>query len=366
MNKLGHLFALLFVLLAGCSADIEKPTLEDLGMVGVIGFDYVNERETKITVALPQPYEQAKEKSQVYSTVVRLTEQAPVVLSTASERSISLAQLRVILISEQYAKKTGIHRIIESLYRDPVVGTNVLIAITKGSAESLMKADYPDKPSITVFLNDLLHPRSETAFSPFTTIHSYIFYGTDEISEPIVPYIEKLDSSIKISKVALFKKGKLIGFVSPELAKIIQGLKNQQELPNFMIQLKEEEKASEVVLNFVKSKVNLKSNGNLQNPELWIHLDLKASVLEYTGKEDLETQQGMDALEKAVSEKFRDNCYKLLDRFKKLEIDPLSLGEAFRKKYRGSWSKEKWLEAFPKAEIHVRISTEIVGTGTLK
>ncbi|MEW9670546.1 Ger(x)C family spore germination protein [Ammoniphilus sp. 3BR4] len=366
MNKITQLFALLFILLAGCSADIEKPTLEDLGMVGVIGFDYVNEKETKITVALPQPYEQAKEKSQVYSTVVQLTQQAPVVLSAVSERSISLAQLRVILISEEYARKTGIHRIMESLYRDPIVGTNVFIAITKGSAESLMKADYPNKPNITVFLNDLLHPRGETAFSPFTTIHNYIYFRTDEISEPMAPYIEKLDSSIRISKIALFKRDKLIGFVAPEEAKIIQGLRQRTKLPDFMVKIKEEEKDSAIVLNFVNSKVKLKSNGNLQNPELWIHLDLKGSVLEYTGKKDLETQQGIDALEKAVSEKIRNDCYKLLDRFKKLKIDPLSLGDAFRRKHRGTWSKEKWIEAFAKAEIHVQISTEIVGTGTLK
>jgi spore germination protein len=160
---------------------------------------------------------------------------------------------RVVLVSEEFARKVGIRRIIMQLYRDPAVSDTVFVAIVKGSTEELITGDYPDKPGITTFLNDLPHPRTTTAFSPFTKIHDFIFHMTEEVSDPVVPYLEKKEGYVEISKVALFKEDKMIGEMTPEEAKIVQGLDRRKRLPDFLLEINKgkdtEEKAS-IILSF--------------------------------------------------------------------------------------------------------------------
>ena len=37
--------------LAGCSPEIERPSLEDMAFIGVIGFDYINKKDVKVSVS---------------------------------------------------------------------------------------------------------------------------------------------------------------------------------------------------------------------------------------------------------------------------------------------------------------------------
>ncbi|WP_134703892.1 hypothetical protein [Ammoniphilus sp. YIM 78166] len=206
MKLLVHiLLVMLLVLLnSGCGTVVQRPTLEDFGMIGVIGFDLAEEGRMKVTTAVPQPSEQAQEKIQIYQEEAELTREAIGRMSTQSEHTLTLAQLRVVIMSEAFSRERGIKHVLEYLYRSPIVGDNVLLAVAKGSAEEVIKGRYPNKPIVTTFLNDLLRPRNVTGFSSFTTLHDFIYTLTDQVSDPTLPYIERIDHTVQISKLALF------------------------------------------------------------------------------------------------------------------------------------------------------------------
>lgn len=42
----------------------------------------------------------------------------------------------------------------------------------------------------------------------FTTIHDLMFSLTEDVADPIIPYLEKVEDKIKISHVAILKKTK--------------------------------------------------------------------------------------------------------------------------------------------------------------
>jgi spore germination protein len=368
------------MILSSCATQFEIPSLEDLGMVGVMAFDYVDEKKMKITVSVPQPSEDATEKTQFYSTEVAMVHQAIVALSAQSERTLSTAQLRVILFGEELARKEGVKDIIKHLYRDPAVGDNVFIAITKGSAEELMKAKYPDKPQINQFLNDLLHPRESTAFNPFTTVHDFIYDLTNEVSDPLAPYLEQKEKTVEISKIALFNHEKMVGTISPEEAKIVQGLQNVVQIPSFLSIIhqaeeeknkekrnKEENKPTRILIDFVKTKFKVTSNGDLNEPELDIKIYLRGSIVEYTGdKTNFENSETLNSIQTVVEKELEKNLEKLLKKFKDLSIDPIALSESLRRKYRGEWSKEKGLRALKKAKVNYHTELEIISTGTIR
>lgn len=356
-------------MISGCATQMEQPALEDVGLIGVMGFDYVDENKMKVTVSVPQPAQDAEEKTEIYSVTVNLVHESIMKLSTESERTLSAAQLRVVLFSEKFATKHGIEQIIKHLYRDSVVGDKVFVAVVKGSVEELMTAKYPDKPRIGVYLNGLLHPHMGIAFSPFTTIHDYIFHLSDGVSDPITPYLEKKNSNVKVSKVALFKRGKMVGTMSPEEAKLVSALHFNKDLANIKLKIKEKEmkKPTWILLHFVKNTSKIESNGNLDNPEFNVEISLTANVQEYTGTEDLEKDVHVNGVETAINEVIKKDMEKLLKKFQKIGVDPIRLGEAMRSHIgKSEWSKEVWMDTFPRAQFDIKVQTEIKSTGTLE
>ncbi|UZN00759.1 hypothetical protein OL548_15660 [Lysinibacillus sp. MHQ-1] len=61
----------LLLLLAGCSRKELKVPLEDIGMVGIMAFDYMDEDQMKLTVAIPQYSPEAQQKTQIFFGVYR-------------------------------------------------------------------------------------------------------------------------------------------------------------------------------------------------------------------------------------------------------------------------------------------------------
>jgi|GEM_PF-368656 len=360
---------LLVILSTGCAVVMEKPALEDLGMIGVMGFDYLSTKQARIVVTVPQPSQEAKEKTQMYNTISYLPNEALMTLSPKSEKSMSLAQLRVVLFSEEYARKIGIREVIENLYRNPAVGDNVFVAIVKGSVEGVMGAKYENKPEFNQFMNDLLHPRRETAFHAFLTIHDVIFRLHGETSDLDLPYLEQQQGDIQISKVALFKRDKMIGFMSQREGKINQAIRARLRLPDMNFKIVErdtEKKDVEIVVNFVSSNSKIKVHGDVGTPNFQIDLKIYARVLAYTGRRNLENPDEWVKVEKDLEHELDRQAMELLKKLQKLGVEPTNLTDFVRAKYHGQWHREMGEKAFANATFHVNTDFVVVGFGTLQ
>ncbi|WP_332694754.1 Ger(x)C family spore germination protein [Halalkalibacter lacteus] len=364
-------FLLLFTSSGCANPNLEKPVIEDLGMIGIMGFDYVDEENVKISVSLPQPSRDAEEQVQQFSTVVKMPHQAIMDVSTLTEKTLTPAQLRVVLFSEEYARTEGLWKILENLYRDPHVGTNIYVAVVKGTVEDIMKGEYKDKPEINNYLIELLTPRTITAFSPFTTIHDFIYRNTDEVSDPSTPYIERIEeNSLKITKVALFKNDKMVDTIEPEEAKLIEAMKKQKKLPDFSIMLPapEESKHDEemLILRFVNTRFHAKVNGDLEKPKLFIYVYVRGSIVDYEGETDLANRENRMNIEEKLEKQLEDKVIMTVRKFQELGIDPVGFGDYFRIKNAREWSKEKWMEAFQRADITTHVETRIISTGMIR
>jgi spore germination protein len=369
MKKRLHLAMLSVVLLSGCATQFEQATLEDLALVTVMGIDAAEENKIKITVSIPQPSEEAKEKTQTLSTEAELIHQAILKLSTRSEREVSVSQMRAVLIGEELARKEQLGDLIKHLYRDPGVGDNVFLAIVKGTAEDIMKADYPSQPHFGHYINNLLHPRITMAFSPFQTIHDFMYDWTNEVSDPLMPYLVKKEDPIEIEAIALFKGPKMIGTMTPEEAKIVQGLQNVSQIPSFFTKINDEtemDKNAMVLVDFVKTQFKTKSNGDLDHPVILIDLFLRGSIVEYTGTRDFEKTGDIDLLQKAIENQIEKDTREIVNRLIQMEIDPMGLSKSLRRKHRGEWSKETGIEALKRAKIQYQVKVELTSSGTMK
>ncbi|ARK30703.1 Ger(x)C family spore germination protein [Halalkalibacter krulwichiae] len=363
----------LLVCMSGCNnPHIDRPVIEDLGMIGVMGFDYIDEENTRVSVTIPQPNKSAQEAIQHFQTDVRLPHQSLMDISTLTDKTLSPAQLRVILFSEEYARNIGIWKIVENLYRDPHIGANIFIAVVKGSVEELLNAEYKDKPELNIYLTELLTPRTLTAFSPFTTIRDFVFRNTDEVSDPSVPYLERIDEqSIKITKVALFKNDKMVALLDPEQAKLVEAMKKRKKLPDIAVMIPPPVRSNRqedemVILKFVDTKYHTKVNGNLKKPTIYIYLYIRGSVVDYDGVRNLEENEQRKEIELAIESQLEEKVLSTVNHFQELSIDPVGFGDPFRIRNAKGWTKEMWNQAFKQAEISTHVETRIISTGAIK
>ncbi|WP_238543070.1 hypothetical protein [Lysinibacillus boronitolerans] len=196
---------LIVVLLAGCSKKELKVPLEDVGMVDSMAFDYIDENQMRLTVAIPQYSPEAEKDTQIFSITTDLVSSGIVEIEKQSDKKIVFNQLRVVLVNEDFARKGNVRKIVQHLYRNAEVGNKVLIAVVKDNAEAILKGDYPDKPSITFYLNNLLEPSINTAFNPNTNIHDFMYSITNPVVDTVLPYVEKRGEKLEIKALPYLK-----------------------------------------------------------------------------------------------------------------------------------------------------------------
>ncbi|MEI4769129.1 Ger(x)C family spore germination protein [Psychrobacillus sp. FJAT-51614] len=357
-------FTFCLTMLAGCTAKELKIPLEDIGMVGVMAFDYLDEEQSQITVAIPQYDPQAKEHTQIFSVSSDLISKGIVEIETLSDKKIVLNQLRVVLVNEQFALHGDVQNAIKQLYRNAEVGNKVLIAVVKESAGDMLKGEYPDKPSVIFYLNDLLQPSINTAFNPNTNIHDFMYTQTNPVFDSIVPFLETKDGKIEIDGIALFKGEVMHKRLSTNEGLIIQALQGRKKLAPLNIELKKEK----LLIDLIDSKVKIKSNKNLEEPKLNIELKMSGTLIEFRGEREnnLKSVDEIAELEKDVNEKVKQDISKFLEELKKIEVDPIGLTENFRMHYKGNWDKALTNETISKLEWDIQVDTSILSTGILR
>ncbi len=369
MNKklLCITLSLLF-LLVGCARKELKVPLEDIGMVGTMAFDYIDNKQMKLTVAIPQYSPEAQENTQIFSVATDLVSNGIVEIEKLSDKKIVFNQLRVVLVNEEFARKGEVRKVIQHLYRNAEVGNKVLIAIVKDNAEAILKGDYPDKPNINFYINDLLEPSINTAFNPNTNIHDFIYTISNPVTDTILPYIEKLDDKLEIKGVAIFKGNHMHELIKPEEALIIQALQGRKNLAPLHLDLHEGHGEEKLMIDLIESTVNIESNKDIESPKITINLNIKGTLIEYKGAREYElnTVESISHLEKDVNKQLEEDITKFLDKLKTMDVDPSGLSEKFRMYYHGKWTTKKTRELIRKLSTEVHVKTSIISTGTLK
>ncbi|KAB0442141.1 Ger(x)C family spore germination protein [Lysinibacillus fusiformis] len=367
-RKLLIIISIAISLLVGCSSSELIVPLEELGMASILAFDYIDEDTTKLSVAVPQFMPGIGQKTDIYDVNTDLVSEGLLHIERQSDKKVILNQLQVVLINEEFAQNGDVQSVIEYLYRKSEVGGKVLVAIVKGYGEEMLKSDYPDKPSINIYLNDLLQPNINTAFNPNTNLHDFIYTLTNPVYDSIIPVLEKKDSKVEIEGVALFKNKTMLEIIKPNDALIIQALQGKKELSPLILELKHKENKEKILLDLIQSKVKIKSNKDLKSPKLDIYLKIKGTLSEYKGKRrnNLNTHEKLSQLEHDINKQLEQEIQQLIEKTQRLEIDPIGLSENFRMYYKGKWNDQLTNSVVSKLQVDIRVETSIISTGILE
>lgn len=350
--------------LTGCNLNEKKVPIEGIDMVGVLAFDFEEGDETyKLTAAIPQKSNYADERTQIYTTSTDLVTTGIVDIEKKTEKKVVLNQLRVILVSEEFAKSGKVEEVIKHLYRNTQVGNEVLIAIVKNSAEEMLREDYPDKGSTINYISDLLQPSVNLAFNPNTNIHDFMYAQTNSNLDPIVPVLEKKGKKVELTGVALFKDKHMISILSPDDALFIQALQGKKKLSPFTLKVNGEGK---LLLDFIDNSVKIISNKSLESPKLKIKLKIEGTMSEYKGnRASFKDPDSMEKLEEDAEKDLKKKINNFLEEMKQLDVDPIGLTENVRRHHRGKWDTELTRETISKMKWDLEVEISILSTGVL-
>ena len=367
-RKLLYLICFQLLLLTACAEKERKVPLEDVGMVGIIAFDYKDKDNMKLTVAIPQYSPEAQRSTQTFTVDTELVSNGVVEIEKLSDKKIVFNQLRVVLFNEEFARQGNVRKVIQHLYRNAEVGNKVLIAIVKEKGEEMLKFNYPDKPNINFYLNDLLQPSINTAFNPNTNIHDFMYTITNPVFDPIMPFIDKTNDKIEIKGVAVFKDEHMFELITPNEALIIQAIQGRKNLAPLDINMEQGHGKEKLLIDLVQNEVHIESNKSMTSPKLTISITIKGTLSEYKGERenDLFTTESIADLEKDVNKELEQDIKKFLEKLNEWQVDPSGLSEYFRMYYHGKWTTEKKKEILSKVAIDVHVKTSIISTGTLK
>jgi spore germination protein len=360
------LFITFTVFTAGCTREGQRTSVEDLAMVSSVGLDYVNEKEMRMTVSIPQPAGESPVLTEVYSVNTEMIQEGLVNISSEADKMIILNQLRTVLFNEEFARSGKVTKVVEHFYRDSTIGNKVRLVIVKDKAEDVLKSNYPENEHMDAYLNDLFQPKLHNSFSPFTTINDFISTQKSPIFHSMIPYLEKKEKSLKITSIALFDEKRMIQKITTQESLLIQALKGQEKLSPIAIKFKENEKDKQLFIEQIENKLKIKSNKSIESPKLDISLKIEGVVVEYKGKRNLNKSDERKKLEKEVSKHIKKEIEDLLNKLQKLEVDPVGFSEYFRMYHKGKWTDELTEKIIKSAEYRVNVEFKILNTGTIK
>ncbi|WP_019413414.1 Ger(x)C family spore germination protein [Paenisporosarcina sp. TG20] len=352
------------LLLGGCTEIVQTP-LEDLGLISVAAFDYVDEKKMKMTVIMPQSAEDAKNPTQVYSVETELVQKGLVEISSKSDSTAALNQLRVVLFSEEMAKTDQMHKVIEYLYNNPKVTTRTFVAVVKDSAGKLLESEYPDKANKSIYMNNFFNKRQNVLFNPFKNIHDLIYDLHNPLVDPVVVYVELKESLINIDGIAVFKDKKMVDIFTREDAKSLQLLLETNKISSLSFVIDLDLAEEKIFMNFLRVKTKITSNHDIESPKLNISMKLSGQLSEYEGKKDLGNKSEVAKLEKEIEKAVEDDMKEFLQKCQELSVDPIGLFESFRMRYKGDWPSDLKDELLAKAEFEVDVKLDITTSGAI-
>ncbi|MGN7401050.1 Ger(x)C family spore germination protein [Cytobacillus praedii] len=352
------LFLVMLMFLSGCM-HIRERVLDDIQLATAAGYEYIDEDKIEVTAVFPnfQPDKSVKNEILVASSI--MSKEVRDKHSLQSEKPLLSGKLEVTLYETKTAER-GIKDLLDTLERDPSVGSNVFLAVLDGSPKELLSKQYGNMDN-GIFLSNLIEQNIESGLIHKTNLHQFTYKYYAEGMDPMLPIIGKKDGKINLKAIGLFDGDRMVGRIEEKEYFYLKILLNRKsENDTHAIKLDEKTKVS--IFN-IRSKRKYQIPKPMSNSDITIHVKLKSMIREYN--DGPLRDRKIKELEKAMEKDIKTNSEEMIKKFQEKGIDPLGIGEEVRTRTR-KWNKEKWEEIYPDINVSVQVTMDILESGIIE
>ncbi|WP_010496188.1 Ger(x)C family spore germination protein [Paenibacillus elgii] len=355
---------------AGC---LQTRVLERLGLVIAAGYDEAPGDKILGTSVLYEMDPGAKERSNVITSTAFTSKGLRYNNNAESRKKLTSGQLRVVVYHEDLARK-GLTELVDTMLRDPEIGSGVYLAVSKGRAFDLMTRRYPEISNIGEYLFQSIRQNveSEEMISPI--LHEFIRDLYSPGKDPVLPYIVQRDNEIILYGAALFRGDQMVGTLPLSKLFYLRLLRDRFHSGMTEIGIPSEalgsigspskgQKQVYLVLDSVKSKSRIRLT-DAKQLAFTVQVHMSGRLQEISSPVNLRNRQVIELLEREASKAVQANVMAFIKKTQRLNVDPVGFGEKYRAQHRGTGlTPDKWKQLYPKAKVSVEVSTKILRTG---
>lgn len=363
-NKITVLIIICCLFLTGCG---ERNIIEELAILEAVAYDLSESDKNPITTTVLFP---TVTKEGMFDTMI-LTANGKSIHDTFLKLQ-NLTNLKIvggqgtILFGEELSKK-GLINVVKSLTRDPEVSTRVKYAIVEGNAGKLLKKKIPSVEDNAEFLYAFLEKAGKQNKVLNTNQYRFLRDYYDDGIDPVLPVFSYKGDNIELKGLGAFKGDQYVTRLTLSETQILNILSGDIKNGKLMINMKDEESGEnyQLFLNSINSDIDKKMNTKKMSVE--VLLDLKGSVLEYTGKMNISEEKYQRQLEIQVEKYLLTNSKKLLAKLQKYQTDPIGIGTVVRNGLSfDRWNNMNWNKIYSNLDIKVNVKVDLINTGKSK
>lgn len=366
-NKLAALIVISCLFLTGCGG---SNIIEELAILESTAFDISDSKENpiKTTVLFPTVSKEGKSGTQTLTANGKSSHETFFKLQNLTNLKMVGGQT-TILFGEELSKK-GLINIVKTFTRDPEVGTRVKFVVVEGKGEELLKKKIPSIPDNAEYLNTFIEKLGMQNKVLNTDKYRFLRDYYDDGIDPVLPVFSYKGENIELKGLGIFNGDQYVTCLTLSETQILNLLSGDTKNGNLMISIKDEEsgKSDQLLVSSIKSNNDKKVNtSKRKNMTVEVMLDIKGSVLEYTGTMDISKEKSQRQLEKQVENYLKTNSKKLFVKLQKYQTDPIGIGTLVRNHLSYErWDKINWNEVYSNLNFKVKVNVDLINTGKAK
>ncbi|WP_066073748.1 Ger(x)C family spore germination protein [Neobacillus soli] len=393
---------LLFVIVFSLTGCWDREELEDRSYVIGLGLDHSKHKgKIKVTMLLANPEVgsmqggggSTEKPREIISFDANDLIVAKVTANAIISRLISYDLLKIIVVSEEFARDPKFWNIISDVSYDKEIRMNAYLAVSKEKASEYFLKNNPKMetrphkyfqymidhgiengliPDSTLFRLFRTTERGTDLFLAMNTTavmekHPK-FKGEDEYYAGQVNASGELDDTQFIGS-AVFWNGVMIGKLTGQETSIINTLDDTTNISDFLVNIPNPfpgiRKSFAVrVLKREKNKVKMNLKG--PRPKIFITLPLNFDIMSNPSMVDFSKKKNREILKKEIARHLKKENEEVLKKAQKeLKGAPYPLS-FYARKYFGTiqeFEKFNWAKSYLKADIYVKADIEIVDYG---
>jgi spore germination protein len=331
------------VLTTGCSPFVDNNMIEEIAPV--IFWSMKEGEEGKLTISTLVP-PLIREKKRLLTMQVDLLKEGGKEFNLVYYRELKSAQVRLLLVSEELAKK-GISPLINTLVRDPDISQRLFLVVVKGNFDDYIRHQLLKQENLDYFIYRMFKHYESKNQGEMTVVnlHQFVKRLYSPFVYPIVLVFRASSENFTYDGTAFFRHDKLVASIKKMDDQIFQLLNNRHYLKLFPIP------DLSVSMGHVRAKVRKEFDRDYSS--LSVKVDLDGRIEEYSGNKSLFVREDLDSLNREIETYLEKQTIALLKNMQQWKTDPLQLGTLTLKPFSQPISEQEWLHHWEQMKIDV-------------
>jgi spore germination protein KC len=273
-------------------------------------------------------------------------------------RRIFWGQAKVLVIGEELARE-GISEHLDYLARHPQNRLRINVFVSKGKATNILEVLPPLEKSSAEALNEL----AKMQFGLNITVKDLLQMLKGEAGAAALPRIEEVPpktggekdhTTLRLNGTAVFKKDKMVGYVSDEVTRGILWLRD--EIKRATVTIEPKEANGHISLELIRAKTILIPQIENGKWKMTVKVASEDDVVQNATNLDLMNPTVVKGLQQEAQKDLEKRVIWALKEVQKgMNADIFGFAEAFHRQYPKQWSaaKDRWDLIFPSVEVKV-------------